>query len=170
LYNKENQLVFEKQEGEKHMANKKFCLGILALALVFGIMVVGCKEPSTENEQRTLVVQNMPKSEFEYAAVDNESFIAIFPVGAEMGPENRVAAQTFKYRTLGGPDTGPYTVSFQLNWTDDDINYHPWTGNGIFDVIIVFKKNDTDMKALTTKRVQITSKITTIPWSSFKPL
>jgi hypothetical protein len=159
------------------MVNKKFWLGLLVMALLFGMMVVGCPDDSTsggeggENtNQKTLVVQNMPKNEFDYAEVDNESFIAIFPVGAEMKPENRVAGQTFKYRTLVGSDSGPYTVSFPLNWTDDDINYHPWTGNGIFDVIIVFKKKDNSQKALTTDRVHITSKITTIPWSSFKPL
>jgi hypothetical protein len=43
------------------MARKRFLLGILALALVFGIMVVGCEEPKGNN-QGLFVLTDIPET------------------------------------------------------------------------------------------------------------
>jgi len=44
------------------MANKKFLLGILVMALVFGMVVVGCGDGSSNGDGGTLTITDLPSS------------------------------------------------------------------------------------------------------------
>jgi len=145
------------------MVNKKFWLGILVMALVFGMTITGCKDssPVVPEIEKTLIVQNIPTEVYFYGASGGR--IGLFPVGTT--PEQALTSTGL----VAGADllsldiilsgSGPFTLTIPLY---EPVGLTRWTGSGTFDIYVVLGGVHYYKSRLP---VSITSAITTIPWS-----
>ena len=126
------------------MANKKFWLGMLALALVlvFGMTVVGCDTDSTgENtDPKALIIQNIPAAilvngQSPYSAT---SQLGVFSTGTTLQQAltltNIVAGAYLNNADITVTGSGPYSMIIPLYKSD---NSGRWTGSGTYDVYVV---------------------------------
>jgi hypothetical protein len=118
------------------MAKKRFWLGILVMALVFGMTVVGCgNDSSSEDSKKTLVLTDIPANVYSYASSGGS--IGVFKEGTTPQQaerwENIVAGADLYNDDVIVTGNGPYTVTVPLYNID---NYNRWTGSGTFDVYL----------------------------------
>jgi hypothetical protein len=146
------------------VVNKRLLLGILAMALVFGMTVVGCDEGSNGggNNEKTLIIQNIPAKAFAYG--ESGGLIGVFPTGTT--PEQAmmltglVAGADLENFDIIVVGNGPYTMTVPLY----DINYNRWTGKGTFDIYVALNGGGEHYYRVSS--VNISSETTYIPFSS----
>jgi len=118
------------------VANKKNWLRMLTLALVFGMIVVGCSDGSTSSDgKKTLVVKNIPASVYAYGV--SGGAIGLFPVGTTTSQASSqiglVAGAYLDNRDITVAGSGPYTLTIPLY---TGTGYDRWTGSGTFDIYV----------------------------------
>ena len=110
-------------------------LGMISVALAFGMMVIGCDGGTTDNAvPKTLIITNI--SEIQAAGADKID-VGILPIGTtkeqiqtnEMLFEILVAGADNLRGAFSG-SSAPYTATVPLFTTDNK----PWTGSGVYDV------------------------------------
>jgi hypothetical protein len=106
------------------------CTGSLTSLPSAAVSAIGGGE---NNDPRTLVIANLPSTEYGYSSDGGQ--IGIFPVGTS--PLDALAMDG----VIAGPDmgqviidgSGPYTITMPLY---DASTYDRWTGSGTFDIFI----------------------------------
>jgi hypothetical protein len=149
------------------MTNKRFLLGMLVIALVFGMMFIGCKDGSGDVE-KTIVVQEIPTDI--YTSGGSGGSIGLFLIGTTLTDTDLVGTPSLTsltgcvagtYRTnhdVEASGSGPFTLKMPL-YKPDGTNR--WTGSGIFDIYVQLGTN----YYKSSSYVIITSEITYMPWS-----
>jgi len=118
------------------MKNKNLWLGMLALALVFGMTVVGCAgDPSDDNNDPKTLVITMPASIFAYGATGG-FMVGVFPVGTTsaqaISQTGIVAGANQNTPGVSYTQTGdPVKVTIPLYIISTNFK---WTGSGTFDL------------------------------------
>jgi len=120
------------------MTDKRFWLGILVIALVFGMMFIGCKDGSGDVEN-TIIVQDIPADIYGYGSLGGS--IGLFPIGTTPDladgynltskPGCVAGAHLFDGEILSSGSN--YTLKFPLKKPD---GYNPWTGSGLYVIYV----------------------------------
>jgi hypothetical protein len=176
----ENQPVFKKRE-EKPMVNKKFWLGILVMALVFGMMVVGCPDLSGgggNTDPKTLIITDIPKEVYDFV---NSLDLGLFPAGTTTDQANPNGGTVSGYGGIGlekkewipisvsVSNNNSYTFTLDMFTEDGPGNWVRWTGNARCEVFLVLKNSSNKGRYYKTKSaVSITSATTTTSWNNFE--
>jgi hypothetical protein len=146
------------------MKKKLFLTGILAGALIFGLVLAGCDNGTTEdNDPKTLIVQNIPANVYAYGQAGGQ--IGIFTDGTTpqqaMSMTGIVAGADLSNGDITVSGSGPYTLTIPLyNITDNN----RWTGSGTFTVYVAL--NGGGGHFYRANSVSITSGTTTVPFSN----
>jgi hypothetical protein len=105
------------------MANKKFWLGMLAIALVFGMTVIGCEDDSSGDEQKVITITGI-------TGKTGHVTITLFP---DFGDDSAIVA--------GGMETvSNDSVTFLLY----DMNIQEYTGSDPYFILLNFDEDDDD--------------------------
>jgi len=149
------------------MENKKLYWKMLLIAIVLGMLIIGCETgtPSRENmDPKTLIIQNMPANIFTLGA--DGFMIGIFPVGTtNEQAENFIGIiagadeQTPGWSFAG---TDPVTLTLPLY---NIVNDNRWTGNGTFDIFAILGSGP-GTRYFKATSVNINSAVTHIPWGN----
>jgi len=138
------------------MANKKILMGMLAMVLVFGIMVVGCDDGST-NSEKTIIITGVSG---EYLKVAD---YMIFVDGAD----GKIVAQGDGHLSGSTITCDLYTITLfdDGGWNTTS---ERWTGKGSFDIgIAAWVGGDHTEWIGRTTNIVIDKAETTIPFSQF---
>ena len=142
------------------MSLKLFRLGMISVALAFGMMIIGCDGGTTDNAvQNTLIITNI--SEIQAAGSDKID-VGIFPIGTTREQmyeriDEILVAGADNLRAFSG-SSAPYTATVPLMTLDN----RPWTGSGVYDVY--FGRDNFYVK----HNVSITSSTTTVDARTFE--
>jgi hypothetical protein len=143
----------------KTMENKKILLGILVIALVLGMTVIGCDEEEDDeiNAEKTLIIEDIPIRFLDN--IDEE-----YPIYAQAGlvkigtsledannahkpdedgqthPENDFIATSKVFENDVTKGNSTYTLSIPLYNPDGNAK---WTGNGVYDIYVHIEGVDT---------------------------
>jgi hypothetical protein len=147
------------------MKKSKFLIaGMAALALSFGLVLAGCDNGTTENnDPKTLIVQNIPANVFAYGQYGGQ--IGIFNDGTTpqqaISMTGIVAGADLSNGDIIVSGSGPYTLTLPLYNINDN---NRWTGSGTFTVYVVL--NGGGGHYYRANSVSITSGTTTVPFSN----
>jgi len=143
------------------MVNKRFLLGMLVMALVFGMTVVGCDNGTTGNNDPKTLVITMPETIYNYGA--NGFQIGVFPVGTT--PDKAItrtgivagADESTPGQTTTGSDPKVLTIDlYNLS------NNTKWTGSGTYDLYAVLTDSSHNDHYYKAGSVNISSATTNI--------
>jgi hypothetical protein len=121
VYKKEYTKVAIKEATVKTMVNKRFLLGMLAIVLVFGTMVVGCDNGSTNS------VNTDPKN-ITITGIDGSGNIRI-GIGTNVIASNMVLVA----EGYGTVSNGSVIVALM------EPNGEYWTGSGAYNIFAVYQ-------------------------------
>jgi len=115
---------------ERIMANRKIWLGILVMALVFGMTVVGCSNGSTGGgESKSITITGITGKTGDasigfYSSLDSEDeFVGGWGMGTISG--NSVTFKLLNKGSFTTPWTGSGSYYLELSfYQDDDTNYY----------------------------------------------
>ena len=125
------------------MANKRFWLGMLVIALVFGMAVVGCKDDSDNGGGGKTLVVTLPATIFNhsyYGDSDGRFEVGVFPVGTPP-----LLAKSRTGLIAGANNNTPGVSSVQSGTNYDYVltlplyyrgKYERWDGSGTFDIYV----------------------------------
>jgi hypothetical protein len=107
--------------------NKNFCLGILVMVLVFGMMVFGCKEDDQDDSGFTITITGITHTSVEYKYVGITVGNSLYTTASAKG----------KVQTLEGNSVTFSLFDFQKsNVINND--YVPWKEKGDFIIQLHF--------------------------------
>jgi hypothetical protein len=138
--------------------------GMLAVALAFGMAVIGCDNGTTSgaggggaDTAKTIAVTGIP-ADFS-ASVNAGSEIILCPVGTTTAiKSNAVAGNNLTKGTISGD-----TAAIPLLIPDGSGNN--WTGTGAYDIFVIM--HDDANTAYKAASVTFTSATTTVPFGKF---
>ena len=159
------------------MKKVTFLVGISVMALVFGMMVIGCGNGSTGNGSgnggggntvpKTLVISGIPVETFTF---EETGGVALFNVGTtiqQMQSYTGFAAGAMLSNTdinVVNID-GFITLTIPLRKADND----RWNGSGTFDIILVYDMDGGFSGTIYRKNsVNFSSEITSVYYNSFE--
>jgi hypothetical protein len=165
----------------KAMENKKILLGILVIALVLGMTVIGCDEEEDDeiNAEKTLIIEDIP-IEFLDNLDENELLYAkafVVKVGTKKEdvkkPDSTIAQSHMPNIDIKviEKDTSTYTLSIPLYNLDGKTK---WTGNGVYDIYVPIYGSDedaygnVDAKTYKASSIKFSTAKTTVSFKNLK--
>jgi hypothetical protein len=151
----------------------KILLAVLAVALVFGMTLAGCKDSDdgakANTDPKTIVITGISAEDKTAYFPVSGGFLGIFPAGTTvtqmMGGATNDGGAMFNNSDITISDSAPFTYTIPL--------YNPgtgngrWTGNGRHEVVV----SDGSTNPATAKgkmaTVTFSEATTTVDWSSF---
>jgi len=136
------------------MVIKRIWLGMLVIALVFGMTVIGCDNTGGIDDPKTLVVRNIPANVYAYA--NYYSQLGVYPTGTTtqqaISMTGLVAGAYLTNSDISVAGSGPYTVTIPLYNVSGNTR---WIGNGTYDIYVrlgshYYKANSVNISSGTT--------------------
>jgi hypothetical protein len=152
------------------MKKKNFLIVILVMALLLGMIFVGCENstsngsntPTTNSNGKTLVITNFDVSNY----FPPEGALGLYPVGTSI--------ESIKNKTASSV-AGAYRVNLDITFSDSTFtiplhsighNPPPWTGSGKYDVYVIDDFTNTPTK-YGFLPIDFSEATTTVDWNSF---